>query len=309
MQKPTLMTKHFQEFYQSINHFSGGRLAILRDALATFSNARASHSAAGLAYYAMFSLFPLMLALIALGSYFLDSQQVYQNVTGLVQRFLPFSGSLIDENLRAVLDARGAAGLFSLVALFWLASNVFTNLARDINRAWPEASRRNFLQIRLMGLGMIAGLSVLLILSIVLGWIAKLIPFLNVNTASPQSLRLWSLFSSLGSWLTIFLLYLALYHWIPIVNVVGSASFWSALTASIGWQLATAGFGWYLNSGLGQYQLVYGSIGAIIALLFLIFLISMITLFGAHLCAAIDRWEKARSTELHSESRNVSIEG
>jgi membrane protein len=66
------------------------------------------------------------------------------------------------------------------------------------------------------------------------------------------------------------------------------ASFWGALTASIAWKAVTAGFSWYLRSGLGRYQLVYGSLGTIVALLFLIFIISMITLFGAHLCAAID---------------------
>jgi uncharacterized BrkB/YihY/UPF0761 family membrane protein len=42
---------------------------------------------------------------------------------------------------------------------------------------------------------------------------------------------------------------------------------------------------------------VYGSLGAIVALLFLIFLVAVITLFGAHLSAAIDLWEKNRNTE------------
>jgi uncharacterized BrkB/YihY/UPF0761 family membrane protein len=33
-------------------------------------------------------------------------------------------------------------------------------------------------------------------------------------------------------------------------------------------------------------------LGAIVALLFLIFIVSLITLFGAHLTAAIDHWKK-----------------
>ncbi len=302
-----MITKHIDEFYQNANHLSRGRLDVLKRALATFSNARGAHSAAGLAYYAIFSLFPLMLAFIAVGSYFLDSKEVYQGVTRFVQGILPVSRNLINENLQEVLNARGTVGLISLVTLFWSASNVFINLAYDINLAWPEASRRNYLQTRLLGLRMIAGLSVLLVLSVVLSWIATLIPFLNMDTASPQSLRLFALLSNLGAWLTIFLLYLALYYWVPTVNVSGTASFWAALTASIGWQLATVGFSWYLNSGLEQYQLIYGSIGTIIALLFLIFLVSLITLFGAHLCAAIDRWEKERNIELRRENQNAAM--
>jgi membrane protein len=71
-----------------------------------------------------------------------------------------------------------------------------------------------------------------------------------------------------------------------------NATLWGAITASIVWKVATAGFSWYLSSGMGSYSLVYGSLGAIVALLFLIFIVSMITLFGAHLCAAIDQWSK-----------------
>lgn len=287
--------KHMDRFYQNANRFSRGRLDVLRDALATFSNARASQSAASLAYYAIFSLFPLMLTFVVIGSYFLDSRQVYQGVTRFVQGIFPVSQSLINENLQEVIDARGTVGLISLATLFWSASSVFINLAHDINLAWPEASRRNYLQTRLVGLGMIGGLSVLLALSVVLSWITTLIPFLNMDTASPQSQSLLTLLTNLGSWLTIFLLELALYYWLPTVNVSMKASLWAALIASFGWQLAAAGFNWYLNSGLQNYQLIYGSIGAIIALLFLIFLVSLITLFGAHLCAAIDRWKKAKN--------------
>jgi uncharacterized BrkB/YihY/UPF0761 family membrane protein len=47
-----------------------------------------------------------------------------------------------------------------------------------------------------------------------------------------------------------------------------------------------------LASSFGQYQLIYGSLGAIVAFLFLIYIISLITLFGAHLSAAIEGWEK-----------------
>ena len=66
---------------------------------------------------------------------------------------------------------------------------------------------------------------------------------------------------------------------------------WGALIASLAWKAVTAGFSWYLGSSFGQYQLVYGSLGAIVAFLFLIYIISLITLFGAHLSAAIESWE------------------
>jgi membrane protein len=293
-----LILKRIKDIYQNANQLSGGRLDILKNALATFSETRASQAAASLAYYAIFSLFPLLLVLIAGGSYFLNSQQVYQNVTRLVQEAIPVSPQLINENLQQVLNARRAVGIIGLLTLLWSASGFFTGLAYNINLAWPDASRRNFLEKRLVGLGMIAGLSGLLILSLTLDWATSLIPFLNAGSASFPSLDLWMLFSNLASWLTIFLLFLALYRWVPDTHVHWSATFWGALVTSIAWKVATTDFSWYLRSGLGRYQLVYGSLGAIVALLFLIFIVSMITLFGAHLCAAIDRWKNEQVAEL-----------
>jgi membrane protein len=292
-----LISEHLSEWYREINQSSGGRLNILKKALNTFSKTRASQAAASLAYYAFFSLFPLLLVLIAGGSYFLNSQQVYQDVTSFVQEAIPVSTQVIDENLQQVLNVRGTVGFVGLLTLLWSASSVFSNLAYNINLAWPGAPRRNFLEKRIVGLGMIAGLSGLLILSLSLDSITNLIPFLSINSASIPGLSLWRFLSSLGSWLTIFLLFLALYGWVPTENVHWNATLWGALIASIAWKLATAGFSWYLSSGMSSYSLVYGSLGAIVALLFLIFIVSMITLFGAHLSAAIDYWEKEQNAE------------
>lgn len=285
-----MISKRLKAWYRSVDQSSGGRLGILKNALETFSKTRASQAAASLAYYAFFSLFPFLLVLIAGGSYFLNSQRVYRDVTQFVQNAIPVSTQIINENLRQVLEVRGAVGVIGLLTLLWSASGVFTNLAYNINLAWPGAPRRNFLEKRLVGLGMIAVLSGLLILSLSLDWIANLIPFLNNSSATSSTLSLWRLFSGLASWLTNFLLLLALYRWVPNTDVHWRATLWGALTASIAWKVATAGFSWYVSSGLGRYSLVYGSLGAIVALLFLIFIISMITLFGAHLSAAIDRW-------------------
>ena len=243
-----------------------------------------------------------MLAFIAGGSYFLDDQQVYQSVIRSLQRALPITLDLIINNLREVLDARGAVGIISLLTFIWSASGFFTNLAYNINLAWPNAPRRSFLRRRLVGLGMIMGLLGLLILSLLLDWITGLIPILNLEKGSSPSLILWTLLSNLGSWLTIFLLFLALYRWVPVASVHWSATIWGALASSILWRIAAAGFGWYLQSGLGRYQLVYGSLGAIVAFLFLIYILSLIMLLGAHLSSAIDRWES--ETRTSNKERN-----
>jgi membrane protein len=287
-----------QELLLDLNRVSGDRLEILRDAFLSFSAMRASQGAASLAYYAIFSLFPLLLVFIIVGSLFVESGRVYAEVIWAVERIFPVSPGLIEENITYVLKQRGSASILVLVTLIWSATGFFTNLAYNINLAWVNAPPRKLLDKYLIGLVMVLVLAGLLIISIIAGWFAQLFPFVGSLGSSSSLHWLWVILSSLGSWLLVFLLFLALYRWIPTVHISWPAALWAALVASIGWKLATTIFAWYLGSGLNRYNLVYGSLGAIIALLFLIYLISTITLFGAHLSASIDGRVKRRREEL-----------
>ena len=80
-----------KDFLQNINHLSGDRLSILQNAMKSFTEKQAAQASAGLAYYTFFSIFPLMLVFIAGGSYFLDSNQVYNTVTQFIQQAFPIS--------------------------------------------------------------------------------------------------------------------------------------------------------------------------------------------------------------------------
>ena len=264
------------------------RFHVLDTSAVTFTKSRATHAAASLAYYTFFSIFPLMLVLILGGSYFLDRQSMLQRVTQAVQSVVPISQQFIVQNLQQVLKQRAAVGIFVLVSLLWSASNMFNNLAYEINRAWPGAKQRNFWQGRLIGIDMIAGLTGLLLLSIVLDSLTNLLAGINLMNTPLGIFNPWSIISALGSWIAVFFLFFAMYHWIPTVPVAISASIWGALAAAVGWKAATTGFAWYLSSPFARYQLVYGSLGAVVAFLFLIYIIAVVTLFGAHLTAAID---------------------
>ncbi len=174
-----------------------------------------------------------------------------------------------------------------------------------LNLAWLDAPQRNFFQGRLLGLEMIASLSGLFFLSLILDWIVNLFHIFNMPIASFLNVNFWWWFWRIVSWMTIFLLFFALYYWVPTVNVKGSAAFWGALTASAAWNLSTALFSFYLRSGYGRYELIYGSVGALVAFLFLIYILSTVALFGAHLTAAIDRKLKLNQTTEDTISEDV----
>jgi membrane protein len=282
--------------FQRLDDLTGGRLGIVSDAIDSFSEARGAEAAAGMAYYAIFSLFPLLLALVAIGSLVLDRQQIMDQVTSLVSQAFPISRRLIEQNLQQVVQLRGAAGLISLVGTIWSATGVFSVLSRNINRAWTEAKPRNLLESRLVALGMVSILVLLLVLSVASTTAFNVLSQLQVPLGGGISIYqtpLWTVGSALVPWLFVFLLFLSLYRWVPNESVPWSAVSWAALVVAAAWQIVARAFAWYVGSGLARYQLVYGSLGAIVALMAWIYLGSWLTFFGAHLGAALARYQAA----------------
>jgi membrane protein len=185
---------------------------------------------------------------------------------------------------------RGAVGLIGLGVALWSASGVFTILTRNINRAWTEAPPRGFLQSRLVALGMVGSLAALLVISLLMSTALNVLSHCQVPLVDLGSLYgtpLWTALSDLVPWFFIFLLFLALYRWVPNGQVQWSAALWAALVVALAWEIAANAFAWYVSSGLARYRIVYGSLGTVVALMFWIYLSSWIIVFGAHLSAAV----------------------
>jgi membrane protein len=180
--------------------------------------------------------------------------------------------------------------LIGLVGLVWSASSVFSSLVLNINRAWTQADGQGIVRQRLIAIGIIFVMLVLLGLSSVFTTVVNLLNRFDVPFVGQIELRrtiMWSLFSRGMPRLMTFLILLGIYRWVPKVDVPWSAALSAALVGTVGWNAATAGFSWYVTSGLASYQLVYGSLAAIVALMFWIYLTGLILLFGAHLSSAV----------------------
>jgi membrane protein len=286
----TEIKTRFGRFFRRFSEQTGSVLAIARQTIQSFGQARASGAAASVAYYALFSLFPLLLALVAAGSLVLEDELAAQEAIDLVSNAIPVSQELIRQNIRQVLQSRGTFGAVGLLGLVWSATGVFTNLARNINRAWSETEQRGFFGGRLVALAMVGILAVLLILSVALTTVINLLPQANLNWLNDVPIyetALWPIVTGLLPLLLSFGLFSALYRWVPNTTVPWRAALWGAGVATLLWEIAKRGFLWYLNAGLARYSLVYGSLGTVVALMFWLYLSALITFLGAHLAAAV----------------------
>lgn len=276
--------------FDRIINWGKGVVTIMKGSIQRFIDNRGAEAASSISYYALFSLFPFLLFLAATASYVLEQEGIQQQILGYITEIFPVSQNVIVNQIETVLAARGAVGLFALITFLWSASGVFNTLTAHINRAWYSSNARGILHQRLIALGIVAGLVALTYGSLVATTFFNLLPVSRwVIWENPST---WETISNISSeyvpLLIRLIIFYLLYRIVPATRVRGMAAFWGALVAAVAWELVTDAFTWVLSSGLIHYELVYGSLGAIIALLFWIYLISWILLYGAYLTAAID---------------------
>ena len=108
------------------------------------SNIDGANKAAGVAYYAILSIFPILLGLIALFGFFLPSLNIQDELLKFVGNNLPGATDIIKQNLASIVKLRGVLGVLSVVLLFWSGSTMFSALSLAINRAWDIRRFRSF---------------------------------------------------------------------------------------------------------------------------------------------------------------------
>ncbi len=277
--------------YRRTNRLSRGSLQIIRLTILRFTQARGAEAAASLSYYALFSLFPLLLIMISVLGFVLRREDAYQITLSMVAELMPGAQSLIERTLQEVLSRRSAYGLIGLLGALWSATGFFNTLVRNINYAWQGVKPRDLIRTRLMALLIVLIIILLLILSLASTPLINLLrqSHLPVRNGVPlEQTLLWTAFSTLIPWTFTFLMFLGLYAWIPNTSVRWRALLWGALFAALGWEIAKRAFVFYLSSGWARYELIYGSLGTVVVFMIWMYVSSMITLLGAHLTATID---------------------
>lgn len=248
-----------------------------------------ARSAASLAYYAIFSIFPLVLLVTILFSSLLGPVVAQQQVNLLLEPFLPPSSSqlfdLFRVNITQAMEQRTSFGVIALVSLIWSGLGLFTAITISLDSIFAAPAVRSVWRQRLTAFFMGLVLLVLLSLSFLTSAVLRL-----VSAALLERPSLWinigTLFLPLGLDMVIFAL---LFRYIPARRVYWDAVWPAAILGALGWELAKSAFSWYLNN-VANYQFVYGSIATVIVLLFWAYIIAIIFLFCAEICAQINLW-------------------
>jgi membrane protein len=266
---------------------------LLLEYLRRFGEARVPLLAAGLAYYATFSLFPLLLLGVAGFGYALRNNPELRTGTlefmskGIQTNF-PTSANLLNatlEDLKTGLIDRvqvgaDASGLIGLISLIWASSGFFTVLQGALNVAIPgERTRSVWFQRG------IAIASILLLGTLVL--MLSLVSIIASGLTAVPALQQFAPFSSsvfpaIGAFVTFTLAFRVL----PTHRPSWRTSSLAALPTALTWQAARLALG-YLTP-LASFQATYGVFAGFLLLLAWLYLEMQIMLMGAVLAGMIE---------------------
>ena len=250
-----------------------------------------THMAAGVAYYALFSIFPLVIGMITVFSYFLEPEQIQANISGAIGGFLPGSEQFVQDNIEGILNLRSALGLFSFLGLLWSGSAMMGALDRAINRAWDIHNDRPFYIGKPRHILMVISVGIMFPISMSSAAIvrtAQELPTLNFPVVGFVIDNVGYIILQGMSFVLMLMIFLMMYKMVPNTKTYWRYVWPGALVAAILFETSKNLFILYLEQ-FASYQNVYGSVAPVIVLLFWAYVSSFIVLMGAELCSEYER--------------------
>jgi membrane protein len=247
--------------------------------------------AAQLAYYFLFSLFPLLFFLVTLVAYLPIAPGAVDLVLERVGHLMPGEAlQLIREHLESLVgETRPKLLTLGVLVTLWSASRGVDALRKSLNLAYDVPESRPWWKTQLLSMLMTLAGTLLIPIAVavfVLGgrlgqWIADKLAIIDE----------FVLFWNLMRWpFTAGLVMLALalsYYLLPDVKQRFKYITPGSVLGSVMWLLLTWGFTQYVEH-FGKYNVTYGSIGGVVVLLLWLYITGLIFILGGELNAILE---------------------
>lgn len=288
----------------------------LKRTVAEFVEDEMTDRAAALTYYGLLSLFPALIALVAIVGLVADPQETTRKLTEIVSNLGPDAASdTFSGPIESITSNRGASGFafaFGLAAALWSASGYVGAFGRAANVVYETDEGRPFWKLRPIQLAVT--LTMVLILAVLALGLVMTGPVVSA-VAEPLGVgstaqTVWNVVKWPVMILLVLLMLAVLYHASPNVKLPGFK--WitpGAVVALAVWAVASALFALYVGN-FGSYDKTYGTLGGFVALLVWFWISNLAILFGMELNSEIERDREvarglpAAEDELQLEPRN-----
>jgi membrane protein len=250
---------------------------------------------ASLAYYALFSLFPLTLLAVAVFGFLLgDDPATRERILATIDPGSPGARAMLEETLKSMQEhhsARGIGAVVGFVTLVFGASGVFGELDTSFNKIWRVPVKPMPLMKAIVAEVKDKALSFLLVVFACVLLLASLatstaLTALGDSTESvlghvPLFAWAWKLAELAVGFAFLTLVFAAMFRVLPRTRVAWRDVFPGAIMTAILFTVLKLLLAWYLGH-VGSYA-AYGAVGGVLALLTWIYVSSLVIFFGAEI--------------------------
>ncbi|MFU8859001.1 MAG: YihY/virulence factor BrkB family protein [Cyclonatronaceae bacterium] len=242
--------------------------------------------AAGLAFYTIFSLAPLIIIIVAVSGYVFGEQATSGQLSGFMEELMGRELALAIENFVSSVyqkQSGGWATLFGVGILLFAATTVITQLKESLNTIWNVTAKEGtsikmFLVDRALALLFILILASILVLLVMLdATLSVLGPF--VDDVIPGGLDIWNNLNIILSMATTTVLFAIIYKMLPDIKVKWSDVWVGAFVTALLFWLGRYLIGIYL--GAGTATTAYGAAGSFVIFLIWVYYNAMVVFIGA----------------------------
>jgi membrane protein len=297
---------------------SGSLGQTLKRTFTEFSEDNLTDWAAALTYYAVLSIFPALLALVAIVGLVGDPQAITKEMTTLVSSIGPASAAQTFKGpIEGLTKSSGTAGILLILGIasaLWTASGYVGAFMRASNVIYEVEEGRSFIKLRplqmLVTLVLVVLLALTLVALVLTGPLAS-----KVGSAigiGSSAVTIWDIAKWPVLLVVVTFMIALLYYSAPNAKLRGLKSILpGSLLAIIVWLIASAAFAFYV-ANFGSYNKTYGTLGGIIVFLVWLWITNVAILLGAEVNAErersrqLERGEPGAEREIQLEERSAT---
>lgn len=287
-----------------------GALALLKETFAEWKEDDALQWGAALAYYAVFSLAPLLLVVVSVAGMVFGQEAAQGRIVGEIEGMVGRDGAEAIESMIANAGRSGSGVVGTIVgiaAALFGASGVFGQLQKALNHLWdvrlnPGGGWTAMLWSRVGSLGMVLAIAFLLLVSLVL---SAGISAVGAYAQGLLPLPAWvfGILDAVLSIAVVSLLFGLIYKVLPDAEIAWRDVAFGAVATAVLFTVGKLLIGFYLgHSSLGSS---YGAAGSLIVLLVWIYYSAQLVFFGAELTQV---WARHHGSRIRPADNAVRVD-
>jgi membrane protein len=242
--------------------------------------------AAGLAFFFLLSVIPLIMLGVATAGFVLSSEQAANEVVGQLARNFPVYKHEITRVLLRIVQMRKVSGILGTVVLVLFATPLFGACRLVTHRLLGVRGRGSWVRNFLRDAGMVLLLGVLLFGLSAATWIVYWVQFVVMPSAHMPAPWIHAFALAASAALSAAMFYLA-YRYVPRRPMRPRAAIAGALLASVLWEVAKQLFRVYIHQ-VGVYDQIYGPLGVLVAFVMFVYYSAIVFVFAAAYAATVE---------------------